>query len=553
MHPYKSMIMQKQFLPIGLDFAKKDLRAAFLLSFLINTSDYYTQNDKDADGWFYCTADNLKERIGFTRADIQHAVTVLCAMNLLQTQKRGMPAKIYYRVNTDVAIYTNACLLENDKQVCTKTTNLFAENQQTSLHENDKLVCTNPANKFVEIQQTSLSENDSNKELIYKELNNKNKKQELKEEEDANFSNSLHTPDFSVSKKSRNWFSAEKVQEIVFGLIQRFYPNQQKGWGDLLNEYFNKIKSAKTKSKNADTFLKTVAQDAERFLGYCSGAQIADNTIVLYLELATERTYTSLTKWGDYASKLKELQNTALKEVQAGVTTVQDFRFNDARYFNYFIASILTPFKKMGTVQAGMDAEKSQKAQFALLVSHLSTDFPTFGSELKHITACLEREIINHKNTGQKQQKDFYFWLKNKGWEKFPAKAPKLAPVAPQAPKAEPIYQIPEKAQISENKQPLPAPVSVPISVSPVREYLPEWLAGISYKFFVDDLVKKTKTKAGGFVYTMIAEGVSCGETFLEWLKSNIKGYPVESELINNKMFDVWNTLETQIKKAKTA
>ena len=343
------------------------------------------------------------------------------------------------------------------------------------------------------------------------------------------------------------------MQEIVFGLIQRFYPNQQKGWGDLLNEYFNKIKSAKTKSKNADTFLKTVAQDAERFLGYCSGAQIADNTIVLYLELATERTYTSLTKWGDYASKLKELQNTALKEVQAGVTTVQDFRFNDARYFNYFIASILTPFKKMGTVQAGMDAEKSQKAQFALLVSHLSADVPTFGSELKHITACLEREIINHKNTGQKQQKDFYFWLKNKGWEKFPAKAPKLAPVAPQAPKAEPIYQIPEKAQISENKQPLPAPVSVPISVSPVREYLPEWLAGISYKFFVDDLVKKTKTKAGGFVYTMIAEGVSCGETFLEWLKSNIKGYPVESELINNKMFDVWNTLETQIKKAKTA
>jgi len=548
------MIMQKQFLPIGLDFAKKDLRAAFLLSFLINTSDYYTQNDKDADGWFYCTADNLKERIGFTRADIQHAVTVLCAMNLLQTQKRGMPAKIYYRVNTDVAIYTNACLLENDKQVCTKTTNKFAENQQTSLHENDKLVCTNPANKFVEIQQTSLSENDSNKELIYTEVINNNKKQKVKEtEEGANFSNSLPAPKVSVSKKSKNWFSAEKVQEIVFGLIQRFYPNQQKGWGDLLNEYFNNVKSAKTKSKNADTFLKTVAQDAERFLGYCSGAQIADNTIVLYLELATERTYTSLTKWGDYASKLKELQNTALKEVQAGVTAVQDFRFNDARYFNYFIASILTPFKKMGTVQAGMDAEKSQKAQFALLVSHLSTDVPTFGSELKHITACLEREIINYKNTGQKQQKDFDFWLKNKGWEKFPAKAQKPAPIAPQTPKAEPIYQIPEKAQISENKQPLPAPVSVPISVSPIREYLPEWLPGISCKFFVDDLVKKTKTKAGGFVYTMIAEGVSCGETFLEWLKSNIKGYPVDSELINNKMFDVWNTLETQIKKAKTA
>jgi DNA-binding transcriptional regulator GbsR (MarR family) len=558
------MIMQKQFLPIGLDFAKKDLRAAFLLSFLINTSDYYTQNDKDADGWFYCTADNLKERIGFTRADIQHAVTVLCAMNLLQTQKRGMPAKIYYRVNTDVAIYTNACLLENDKQVCTKTTNKFAENQQTSLHENDKQVCINPANKFVEIQQTSLSENDSNKELIYKELNNKNKKQEPKEEEDANFSNSLPTPKVSVSKKSKNWFSAEKVQEIVFGLIQRFYPNQQKGWGDLLNEYFNNVKSAKTKIKKEASFLKNVSQDAERLLEHCSAAQIQDSAIIAYLDLAEENAWQSLTKWTgekgeNYKTKLKSFELAIQNDAQSGEWNMQDARFANPAYFNYFMEYIYKKYT-LGSIRKTRDNQVSQKQQFAVLVSKLSTDLKTFGSDLKDVAARLEKEVRDYnnphtkpKNGFSKQPKDFDFWLNNKEWEKVELKAPKTAPTTPQTPKAEPIYQIPEKAQISENKQPLPTPVSVPISVSTAGEYFPQWLPEIAYVFFIQDLTTKTRTKAGGLLPTLIAEGVNSGSSFLEWIKSNIKGYPEDCEFVDSKLLALWDKLETQIRKAKTA
>ena len=552
--------MQKQFLPIGLDFAKKDLRAAFLLSFLINTSDYYSQNDKDADGWFYCTADNLKERIGFTRADIQHAVTVLCAMNLLQTQKRGMPAKIYYRVNTDTAIYTNACLLENDKQVCTKTTNKFAENQQTSLHENDKQVCTNSANKFVEIQQTSLSENDSNKELINKELNNNNKNKELKEEESADFTNPLPpAPKKPVSKKSKV-FDADAIILGTQQLIQKYYPNQSKGWGDLLNDYLINIKSQQSGCKS-ETFVKVCLEDADALLKYCSASNIMDAAIEKHIRAAktggkNKKGWISLTFSG-YTDTIDRTQQDCLKELRNGVVSAEDFRFTDERYFNFFVANILTPFKKIGIVQAAMDTAKSQKAQFGVLVSHLSAEMLIFGSEIKHVANCLGREIVNHKATNPKQQKDFDFWLKNKGWEKFPAKAQKTAPTATQTPKAEPIQQTDPKAQISENKAPLPAPVpavvSAPVSVVPIKEFLPQWLPGISYKFFVEDLVKKTSTKAGGFVYTMIAEGVFNSESFIAWLKANIEGYPEASDIIDNKMRETWNALESQIKKAKTA
>jgi hypothetical protein len=352
--------------------------------------------------------------------------------------------------------------LENDKQVCTKTTNKFAENQQTSLHENDKQVCTNSANKFVEIQQTSLSENDSNKELIYKELNNNNKKQELKEEEDANFANSLHTPKVSVSKKSKNWFSAEKVQEIVFGLIQRFYPNQQKGWGDLLNEYFNNVKSAKTKIKQEAGFLKNVSQDAERLLEYCSAAQIQDSAIIAYLDLAEENAWQSLTKWTgekgeNYKTKLKSFELAIQNDAQSGEWNMQDARFANTAYFNYFMEYIYKKYT-LGSIRKTRDNQVSQKQQFAVLVSKLSTDLKTFGSDLKDVAARLEKEVRDYNNPHtkplngfSKQPKDFDFWLKNKEWEKVELKTPKTATTAPQTPKAEPIYQIPEKAQISEN------------------------------------------------------------------------------------------------------
>ena len=430
--------MQKQFLPIGLDFAKKDLRAAFLLSFLINTSDYYTQNDKDADGWFYCTADNLKERIGFTRADIQHAVTVLCAMNLLQTQKRGMPAKIYYRVNTDVAIYTNACLLENDKQVCTKTTNKFAENQQTSLHENDKLVCTNPANKFVEIQQTSLSENDSNKELIYKELNNKNKKQELKEEEGANFSNSLPTPDFSDSIKQIS-FSAAKLEK----------PENlsTKVW-----DYFAALCISKKKK-----YTKSRWGGATNYL--VEGFQkFGESAILEHLEnWANSKTWTSpfFSNWHEAIQKANP---------QAAVSNdLRNLAENNVAVTKSLFMQIKGLYAQMGSglVPCGTSEETEKEVLKELWVELLAvtpTQPAEFEKELILIEGLLKIEKAQRQNGKiTTQPKSFASWIKTKGWLLF-VKAAKKAqqpakttPTAPQIEKPVQVAQKPTTAQISTN------------------------------------------------------------------------------------------------------
>jgi hypothetical protein len=354
------------------------------------------------------------------------------------------------------------------------------------------------------------------------------------------------------------------VQEIVFGLIQRFYPNQQKGWGDLLNEYFNNVKSAKTKIKKEASFLKNVSQDAERLLEYCSAAQIQDSAIIAYLDLAEENAWQSLTKWTgekgeNYKTKLKSFELAIQNDAQSGEWNMQDARFANTAYFNYFMEYIYKKYT-LGSIRKTRDNQVSQKQQFAVLVSKLSTDLKTFGSDLKDVAARLEKEVRDYNNPHtkplngfSKQPKDFDFWLKNKEWEKVELKTPKTATTAPQTPKAEPIYQIPEKAQISENKQPLPAPVSVPISVSTTGEYLPEWLPEISYVFFIQDLTTKTRTKAGGLISTLIAECVSSGSSFLEWIKSNIKGYPEDCEFVDSKLLAVWDKLETQIKKAKTA
>jgi hypothetical protein len=63
---------------------------------------YWTE--RTADGWFYKTEGEWKGEIGLSPKEVRSSRKSLSALALLEEVRKGVPAKIYYRVNTDLLI-----------------------------------------------------------------------------------------------------------------------------------------------------------------------------------------------------------------------------------------------------------------------------------------------------------------------------------------------------------------------------------------------------------------------------------------------------------------
>ena len=101
---------------------------------------YWTGKQKNKSGWIYKSQKEICEETALSRHEQDTARKKLVELEVLEVIKRGVPATLNYRVNTD--------RLEEiiDSQ--------FAENQQTSLPKSDKLDFRNVASKIAENQQT---------------------------------------------------------------------------------------------------------------------------------------------------------------------------------------------------------------------------------------------------------------------------------------------------------------------------------------------------------------------------------------------------------------
>lgn len=69
--------------------------AAIYLSQLL----WWSKNKGDEEGWFWRTRDQMKEQCGLGHEAQKSAEKVLKHLDLLETDRRGMPAKKYYHVN----------------------------------------------------------------------------------------------------------------------------------------------------------------------------------------------------------------------------------------------------------------------------------------------------------------------------------------------------------------------------------------------------------------------------------------------------------------------
>lgn len=102
------------------------INAALMLSQAI----YWSLRSRGGDGWFWKTAEDWENETGMTRREQESARKLLRDRGLLEEEKRGMPAKIWFRVDEDNLA---SSLAENANQAWRKAPTKDNEKRQPSI------------------------------------------------------------------------------------------------------------------------------------------------------------------------------------------------------------------------------------------------------------------------------------------------------------------------------------------------------------------------------------------------------------------------------------
>lgn len=125
----KHLLSSSAFLIVNKHLAKQiGLKPTILLSDLISKEEYFEANHLMQDGWFFNTEKNIQDDTTLSPHQQRKALTILKKHNILETQRKGIPAKMHYKINEQVLIkffnnltLNNCTTINKNKQI--KTTN----------------------------------------------------------------------------------------------------------------------------------------------------------------------------------------------------------------------------------------------------------------------------------------------------------------------------------------------------------------------------------------------------------------------------------------------
>ncbi|MFM6919735.1 MAG: hypothetical protein ACKPKT_19570, partial [Dolichospermum sp.] len=151
---------------------------------------YWSKHTKDAGGWFYKTGEEWEEETCLTRREQETARKALRKLGILEETRKGLPRKVFYRINRDVLYQvicnqsdSNPCgsqFATNDKQVSQKRQTSRTEIASKGFR-NDKQECTNQPSSNVISDELSIyteitteTTSESGKELVCPKVVNLN-------------------------------------------------------------------------------------------------------------------------------------------------------------------------------------------------------------------------------------------------------------------------------------------------------------------------------------------------------------------------------------------
>lgn len=157
----RPIAFQRSFVRLGVG-----ITGALLLSQIV-----YWQNRMEGQ-WFYKTQADLEEETGLTRYEQEGARKKLVSCGVLEEAKRGIPAKLYFRVNQErleellVGKSQHTGVGKTNKQGCGNSANSDAENQHAGVGKTNEQSCGNSASiHTVDYQETTQKINTENKPL----------------------------------------------------------------------------------------------------------------------------------------------------------------------------------------------------------------------------------------------------------------------------------------------------------------------------------------------------------------------------------------------------
>jgi len=128
--------------PIAFQRAFVRIGAGIKGALMLSQAVYWSNRTRDADGWFYKTQEEWEEETGLVRSEQETARKKLTGLKVVHEKKKGVPCKLYYRVDFDELLAV-----------------LSATPSQTSMRETRKLegekVPGKPARKSRAITETT--------------------------------------------------------------------------------------------------------------------------------------------------------------------------------------------------------------------------------------------------------------------------------------------------------------------------------------------------------------------------------------------------------------
>ncbi|QDP68054.1 MAG: hypothetical protein GOVbin3264_35 [Prokaryotic dsDNA virus sp.] len=101
----KHLLSSTAFLVVNKRLAKRvGLKAAVLLADLISKEQYFIERKELTEGYFYNTERNIYKDTTLSPYQQRKALRILKKENLITTKRKGVPAKMHYKINEELVV-----------------------------------------------------------------------------------------------------------------------------------------------------------------------------------------------------------------------------------------------------------------------------------------------------------------------------------------------------------------------------------------------------------------------------------------------------------------
>lgn len=170
MNGISKLLSTDGFIQVNKTLIKKvGLHEAILIGELCAEYNYWDEQDKLEDDYFYSTRDNIEENTGLSEHYQRKALSTLYELGIILIEKRGLPAKNYYKINFDVLlsiIEESSC--QRRRQLDTESVNLN-NNKQTKIKNKNSSSKEEAHTKQFSFGKKNSKQNTSTKKATYQD------------------------------------------------------------------------------------------------------------------------------------------------------------------------------------------------------------------------------------------------------------------------------------------------------------------------------------------------------------------------------------------------